>query len=1017
MNKFFRVVRAFVRTYRPFCIGLAGVVGAGAIGTGAYAAYNKFFAKPEVSEKVKDVEIAAAADVYVPEFQNVFLTSESLEKDLTLYISSDGENCITGVPFQVKLLSPETAESLQSYVDAIADLDAQIAEYTAPYVEAGLLTAPVTEPAATEDSEEEPAAEETEAEEQPSEEPAEAAEARPSQAEQLLEILKDRNVPIAVTDENGDVVDTHPSDIENDPLYLLLLDKETAVQAFAVALNEAEGTVYTDDDMDGVISETDMTPGDYVACIVNDLADTEAIKYEPTSYKTEVNVKDKVELKVQKEIIKQVKKDAPSEDGQKEEAIPVEAAPKDTVEFVESRKVEKGGTVKETTDVVPPKGNAKGSKATKKGEGVTKITYTPKAGTVKVTVVCKDESGKEIKREVREVPKGSNQTIAQPAVDGYEFVKVEGTNTFNAIAADQTVSFIYKKAVKTFEVTIKYNGYNGGNTEEKKTVKAGDPIPAKACDGYSVSPANYTVAEGKTVYEFTYTKNAPATVKVTVKGVCDGKEIYNNTVEKKAGEKVSAPTVDGYTCSEGAKSFDANNPVVTFTFTKNKPVETPPANDDNKPSEGGNNSDGSNDSNGNSGGDNQQTTEPSQDNTNPSDDGTNTTKRNNKNRVAAANSIFDAPTMLNVLIAASPAGANVETATLDMTYSNGTFTISCTSNVSKVTVNGTEVKIEKNKGTFKATKDGDYTLAGIATFSDGTQDNRLKVTYTVSGYGQGTEEKLKDSKGNQLYVDAECKKEATAADYEKGRTYYYKEADYTYYGWQTIDGRTFFFDKNGNPVKGTQVIQGVSYNFGNDGAIVSNGTGIDVSKHQGAIDWKQAGPAVSFAIVRCGYRGMYDGQLHEDPYFYTNMKGAKGNGVNTGIYIYSTALNEAEAVAEASMAVAMANKAGGCALPIYIDMEDTTRGQSRLTNEQRTAIVNAFCATVQSGGHRAGVYASKSWMSGKINAGSLPGSCSIWVAQYNTACSYSGRYNIWQYSSKGSIPGIKGNVDMNKSYF
>ena len=1016
MNKFFRVVRAFVHTYRPFCIGLAGVVGAGAIGTGAYAAYNKFFAEPEVTEKVKEADITAAADVYVPEFQNVFLTSESLEKDLTLYISSDGENCITGVPFQVKLLSPETAESLQSYVDAIADLDAQISEYTAPYVEAGLLTVPEAAPAVEEGSEEEPA-EEAEAEEQTSEETAEAEVAGPSQAEQLLDILKDRNVPVEVTDENGEVVEVQPSDIESDPLYQLLLDKETAVQAFAVALNEAEGTVYTDEDMDGVISETDMTPGDYVACIINDLADTEAVKYEPTSYKTEVNVKDKVELKVQKEIIKQVKKDAPSEDGQKEAAIPVEAAPKDTVEFVESRKVEKGGTVKETTDVVPPKGNAKGSKATKKGEGVTKITYTPKAATVKVTVVCKDDAGKEIKREVREVPKGSNQTIAQPAVDGYEFVKVEGTNTFNAIAADQTVSFIYKKAVKTFEVTIKYNGYNGGNTEEKKTVKAGDPIPAKACDGYSVSPANYTVAEGKTVYEFTYTKNAPATVKVTVKGVCDGKEIYNNTVEKKAGEKVSAPTVDGYTCSEGAKSFDANNPVVTFTFTKNKPVETPPANDDNKPSEGGNNSDGSNDSNGSSGGDNQQTTEPSQDNANPPADGGNTTKRNGKNRVAAANSIFDAPTMLNILIAASPAGANVETATLDMTYSNGTFTITCTSNVSKVTVNGAEVKIEKNKGTFKATKDGDYTLAGIATFSDGTQDNRLKVTYTVSGYGQGTEEKLKDSKGNQLYVDAECKKEATAADYEKGRTYYYKEADYTYYGWQTIDGRTFFFDKNGNPVTGTQVIQGVSYNFGNDGAIVSNGTGIDVSKHQGSIDWKQAGPAVSFAIIRCGYRGMYDGQLHEDPYFYTNMKGAKGNGVNTGIYIYSTALNEAEAVAEASMAVAMANKAGGCALPIYIDMEDTTRGQSRLTNEQRTAIVNAFCTTVQSGGHRAGVYASKNWMSGKINTGSLPGSCSIWVAQYNTACSYSGRYNIWQYSSKGSIPGIKGNVDMNKSYF
>lgn len=98
-------------------------------------------------------------------------------------------------------------------------------------------------------------------------------------------------------------------------------------------------------------------------------------------------------------------------------------------------------------------------------------------------------------------------------------------------------------------------------------------------------------------------------------------------------------------------------------------------------------------------------------------------------------------------------------------------------------------------------------------------------------------------------------------------------------------------------------------------------------------------------------------------------------------------------------------------------MEDTTRGQSRLSTAQRTAIVNAFVTTVQSAGYKAGVYASKSWMTNSISTGSLPGSCYIWVAQYNTSCTYSGKYSMWQYSSKGSIPGIKGRVDMNKSYF
>ena len=357
-----------------------------------------------------------------------------------------------------------------------------------------------------------------------------------------------------------------------------------------------------------------------------------------------------------------------------------------------------------------------------------------------------------------------------------------------------------------------------------------------------------------------------------------------------------------------------------------------------------------------------------------------------------------------------------ETATLDMTYSGGTFTISASANVGSVKVNGAEVSISDGKGTYKVTADGDYKLTGVATFSDGYQDSSLNVTYTVSGYAAASTEKLKDSKGNQLYLDSEGKKEATAADYEKGKTYYYKDATYTYYGWQSIDGNTYYYDKNGNKVTGTQTIQGVQYDFGTDGVLVNKGTGIDVSKYQGKIDWSQAKSSISFAIVRCGYRGMYDGQLHEDPYFYKNMSGAKSAGINVGVYIYSTALNEAEAVQEASMAVAMAQKAGGCSYPIYLDMEDTVRGQSRLSVDQRMAIVNAFVSTVQSSGYKAGLYCSKNWMTARMNASAVPSSCSIWIAQYNTSCTYSGRKNMWQYSSKGSVPGIKGNVDMNKSF-
>lgn len=79
-------------------------------------------------------------------------------------------------------------------------------------------------------------------------------------------------------------------------------------------------------------------------------------------------------------------------------------------------------------------------------------------------------------------------------------------------------------------------------------------------------------------------------------------------------------------------------------------------------------------------------------------------------------------------------------------------------------------------------------------------------------------------------------------------------------------------------------------------------------------------------------------------------------------------------------------------------------------------IVMAFCRTVQNSGYSAGVYANKNWLTNYLSPSGY-GGISIWVAQYNTQCTYKGRYDIWQYSSKGSIPGIGGNVDLNTSYF
>jgi GH25 family lysozyme M1 (1,4-beta-N-acetylmuramidase) len=311
-----------------------------------------------------------------------------------------------------------------------------------------------------------------------------------------------------------------------------------------------------------------------------------------------------------------------------------------------------------------------------------------------------------------------------------------------------------------------------------------------------------------------------------------------------------------------------------------------------------------------------------------------------------------------------------------------------------------------------------------AKFSAGT----VTVTATVKGANEveqtvsvdvtivsGTTA-LTDASGHALYKDNKGAAAATVADYTSAdQTFYYKssEESYKYYGWQTINGIRYYYDKNGNRVTGTQVIMGNKYNFGSDGALLTSGYGIDVSKWQGSIDWSKAKSAVSFAIIRAGFRGS-SGALSVDSYAGTNIKNAKANGVKVGLYVYSRAVNEVQAVEEASLAISVAKQYGGISLPIYIDME--ADNQKSLTTAQRDAIVIAFCKTVKNAGYQAGVYANKNWLTNYLTPSSYTG-YSIWCAQYNTSCTYGGRYDIWQYSSKGSIPGINGNVDLDQSFF
>lgn len=374
----------------------------------------------------------------------------------------------------------------------------------------------------------------------------------------------------------------------------------------------------------------------------------------------------------------------------------------------------------------------------------------------------------------------------------------------------------------------------------------------------------------------------------------------------------------------------------------------------------------------------------------------------------------DEITDASVVIAGPSSISKDSTATIEATCSQQGDIIaewsSSDEKIATITPNG-------NLATVKGMSTGTVRIqavskSGIKAYMD------ISVTES-SGYADDAQ--LYDSSKNKLYVnDNSNYRLAKYSDYKSGAftKFYRKIADVVYTGWQTIDGFTYYFTENHEKVTGDQVIGGVTYHFGEDGTLSQgSGTlGIDVSKYQPTINWNSVkASGVNYVIIRCGYRGASTGALIQDPCFYSHIKGAKAAGLKVGIYFFSTALNETEAVEEASMCAALC-EGYGINYPVFIDVEPSSRaGYNGLSRDARTANIRAFCSTIQSAGYTPGLYANKTWLSEMINTSSL--SCKIWLAQYNAAGpTYSGHYDLWQYTSKGHVDGISGNVDMNQSY-
>lgn len=194
--------------------------------------------------------------------------------------------------------------------------------------------------------------------------------------------------------------------------------------------------------------------------------------------------------------------------------------------------------------------------------------------------------------------------------------------------------------------------------------------------------------------------------------------------------------------------------------------------------------------------------------------------------------------------------------------------------------------------------------------------------------------------------------------------------------------------------------------------------GIDVSKWNGDIDWdKVKAEGVEFVIIRAGYRGSATGSIVQDPKFEQNIRGATAAGIKVGVYFFTQAVNEVEAVEEAS-AVLRLTREYSLDYPIFIDTEGAGgNGRAdRLDKETRTLVCEAFCRTVSNAGTRAGVYASRNWYNNNLDMDRLD-AYYIWLAEYRSTPLYQGYYQMWQHSSKGKVDGINGNVDLDIAYY
>ena len=254
--------------------------------------------------------------------------------------------------------------------------------------------------------------------------------------------------------------------------------------------------------------------------------------------------------------------------------------------------------------------------------------------------------------------------------------------------------------------------------------------------------------------------------------------------------------------------------------------------------------------------------------------------------------------------------------------------------------------------------------------------------------------------GNSSLTHAAETKQETQAEQEPANSWRYKNGELLPEPGSKLRGASY--------INAWKKVGGKYRNSVGDAIPNAVARGIDVSHHNGNIDWaKVKKDDISYAIIRCGYGQNYTSQ--DDKKWRTNANACTKYGIPFGTYLYSYATSKNAAISEAKHVLRLI-KGYNLRYPVYFDMEDAK--QSGLSSSKLAEIAKAFCDTIEKAGYEAAIYANYDWFTNKLTH-SYFNTKDRWVARYNTYCGLKKTYNMWQSTSTAKVSGIKGNVDMN----